>query len=289
MEKRLFILILVVVVGVVLGVSIVSHQAKDPLLSKLLQQQGQMLISQTSLERKLSLEGVSGQGGSSGLLRKQAELEQRIVVLESQIRAFQNLIQQAQGAQGAQARAQQPQPPEEDYTKAYTIGISHSPVQGKKNASVTITEFVDFQCPFCARFHPPILEVLKAYPDKVNYMLKNYPLPFHPNARPAAKAAFAAGEQGKYYEMADAILEDNSNLSEDKYKELAKKLGLNVEKFLKDYKDKDGQWEQYIKEDLDLGEEVAVRGTPTFYINGRKTMARDADGFKKEIDNILSN
>ena len=88
--------------------------------------------------------------------------------------------------------------------------------------------------------------------------------------------------------MADAILKDNSNLSEDTFKKLAKDLGLNVDKFMKDYKDKEEQWEQYIQADMNLAEGVDVRGTPTFYMNGRKTMARDVGGLKKEIDKILA-
>jgi len=149
-------------------------------------------------------------------------------------------------------------------------------------------EFVDFQCPFCARFHPPLNEVLKAYPKQVNYVVKNFPLAFHPQARPAAKVAFAAGEQGKYWEMVDALLENGSSLSEAKYNELAESLGLNVKKFMADYKNKDEQWEDYIQKDIALASQVNVRGTPTFYLNGKKTNARDVNGFKREIDQILN-
>ncbi len=77
-------------------------------------------------------------------------------------------------------------------------------------------------------------------------------------------------------------------MSDDTFKELAGKLGLNVDKFMKDYKDKDAQWEQYIQADMKLAEQVDVRGTPTFFLNGRKTNARDAQGFKQEIDAILN-
>jgi len=64
-------------------------------------------------------------------------------------------------------------------------------------------------------------------------------------------------------------------------------MQLDVEKFLKDYKEKDAQWEDFIKKDMVLGAKVGVRGTPTFYINGRRTRARDAAGFKRAIDQIL--
>jgi len=200
--------------------------------------------------------------------------------------------QAAAGFQGLQRQAKgspQQAPPSEDLNKVHSIPVDHSYVRGAKDAPVTIVEFVDFQCPFCSKFHPPVTQAINAYPGKVNYIIKNFPLAFHQQAKSAAKAAMAAGEQGKYYEMADLLLDNSRSLNEDKYKELAGQLGLNVEKFLKDYKEKDSQYEDMIAKDMKLGEQVAVRGTPTFYINGRKTNARDLDSFKAEIDQILSN
>ena len=175
----------------------------------------------------------------------------------------------------------------EDYSKVYDIGIGNSAVSGPKDAPVTIVEFVDFQCPYCARFHPLVLEALKAYPDKVKAVIKNFPLPFHKEALPAAKAAFAAGEQGKYWEMANAILDDNSNLNEKAYRGLAKKIGLDSAKFQKDIKEKDGLWQGHIQEDIALGNKIEVRGTPTIYINGRKARTRNIEGFKDEIEAVL--
>ena len=191
-------------------------------------------------------------------------------------------------AQAQRMAPQPPQPPSEDFSKVYDLDLAHARIRGNKNARVTIVEFVDFQCPFCQRFHLVMTEVLKAYPKDVNYVLRNYPLPFHPQARPAAKAALAAGEQGKYYEMADALLQGSDSLTEDKFQELAKNLGLNVSKFMKDYKEKDAYWEEVIKKDAQLAAQADVRGTPTYYINGHKTMARDFNSYKIEIDKILN-
>ena len=277
MENKPFTLVLVVTVGVLLGAGIVIKQTNDPLLRKIIEQQEKIIKSQSNVEAKLS--PSSATETIANLLAKQQAMEQKMVALESQLKMMQ--------AQKPSAPAPQ-QPPSEDYGKVYNMEVSHSPVYGKKDAPVTIVEFVDFQCPFCARFHPPMIAAVQAYPDKVNYMIKNFPLSFHPQARPAAKAAFAAGEQGKYFEMVDAILTDNRSLGEDKFKELAKKIGLNVDKFMKDYKDKDAQWEDYIGKDLQLGEKSDVGGTPTFFINGKKTMARDTEGYKKEIDALLA-
>ncbi len=177
--------------------------------------------------------------------------------------------------------------PQEDFNKVYNIPIGKSFVRGKKDAPVTIVEFSDFQCPFSQRFHPVIDEVLKAYPNKVKYMLKYFPLRFHPMGMPAAKATLAAAEQGKYWEMVELIFKNGRNLSQDKFVELAKQLGLNIAKFKKDLKGKDAEYERRINKDIQLGRSVNVRGTPTFYINGKKTRARTLGAYKQEIDAIL--
>lgn len=273
MQNKTFIAILGAVLVVLLGVAVFSKQSKDPVLDEMMKQQAETMAVLKKLESGVS----SGQGSSAVLIALQ-DLQRRVTLLETKI---ENVAQQPQ-------RPQQPQIPEEDYSKAYDIPVAHSPIRGPKNAPVTIVSFVDFQCPFCSRFHAPTLEVLKAYPDKVNYMLKNFPLPFHPEAKPAAKAAFAAGEQGKYFEMVDAILKDNSGLSADKYKLLAKDIGLNEDKFAKDLAEKDAQYEQWIAADMQLVDQVDVRGTPTFFLNGKKTMARDLASFQKEIDAIIN-
>ena len=193
MEKKTFTIIGVIILGVILGVAISVNQSKQPLLEEMIKQQGQILQSQSKLEKKLVSEGEGMEGS-----RKQADLERRVMMLELQVVRLQTQLSQGQGQ--VRAQAQQPQmPPQEDFSKAYDIPLDHSFVRGKKDAPVTIVEFVDFQCPFCARFHPPIEETLKAYPDQVSYVVKNFPLAFHPQARPAAKAALAAGEQGKYF------------------------------------------------------------------------------------------
>ena len=285
MEKRIFTLILVVIIGVLVGVGVVTKQAKDPLLRELLSRQNAMLQAQSRIEKSLTSPGGARGDQISGLVQKQQDLETRLAALETKIKSLEGAVQQAKGSGGNVRQA----PPPEDLSTVYDITVDHSYVRGDKNAPVMIVEFIDFQCPFCARFHPPVNEALKAYPKKVKYMVKNFPLGFHPEAKPAAKAAFAAGEQGKYWEMVDILLENGSNLNAAKYEELAESLGLNMKKFNADYKDKDSQWEDYIQKDIVLAGKVNVRGTPTFYINGKKTNARDLAGFKREIDQILNN
>src|SRR5208283_3046944 len=178
--------------------------------------------------------------------------------------------------------------PEEDMNKVYNIDPGASAIIGKKDAPVTITEFSDFQCPFCSRFYSVIKDVLAAYPKQVRVIIKNFPLPFHPNARPAAKLAMAANEQGKFQGMMGALLANGGDVTDGKIKEYAKSLGLNYNKLMADYKNKDAQWEKQIQDDMQLGASVDVRGTPTFYLNGRKTNARDLSTFKSQIDPLVA-
>ena len=259
MKKHILISILAVVIGVAIGVPIAVQNASKPVIIRQL----------------------------SEILQNQKAIEARLLGMERQQQYVFDVVKKIET--GAPSAAARQQPPAEDYNKVYEIPVAHSPIKGKKDAPITIVEFIDLQCPFCKRFHPVIDEVLKVYPDKVNYIAKHFPLiNIHPQALPASKAAFAAGEQGKYWEMLETLLQNGSVLSEDKFKEVAGNLGLNVKQFMKDYEGKSAQWEEYIKKDLMAGSTAGVRGTPTFYINGRKTRARTLDAFRAEIDRILS-
>ena len=282
MNNRYLVGTVVVVGAIFVGVTITTFRMHDPLFKRLVTQQAAILDGQRVIQKQLA-DGGSGDNAAAG------SVEQRLAALEKQVAMLSAVLKNVQApGQGRQAAQARPAPPPEDLTTVYDLEIGHSPIKGKKDAPVTIVEFMDFQCPYCSRFHPVIDEVLEAYPDQVRYVLKNFPLSFHPNARPAAKAAFAAGEQGKYYEMVNLLLDNSRELSEEKFAELAQQLGLNVEQFKADYKNNDAKYEAWIKADMDLAQKVGVRGTPTFYLQGRKTVARDLASYKKEIDKALS-
>ncbi len=152
------------------------------------------------------------------------------------------------------------------------IPVGTSPVMGNPNALVTVVEFSDFQCPFCDRGANTVKELYEKYPDDVRVVYKNYPLPFHKQAPDASRAALAAGEQGKYWEMHDMLFANFKNFKShaNDMKEytagFAKELGLDVEKFKKDF-DKP-EFGEIIKADQQLGQKLGVRGTPHFFING---------------------
>lgn len=188
----------------------------------------------------------------------------------------------AAAAQAAPSRAQ----PTIDQT-VYKVPVEGSVASGPADAPVTIVEFSDYQCPFCGRANATIEQVQKEYGDKVRVVMKQLPLEnMHPQARGAAMAALAAGEQGKYWEMHHKLFENIRALDDASLVQKAKDLGLNLDKFNKDRVD--ARLKAVVDEDLKLANSLGVTGTPGFFINGRKLGgAYPFDVFKKVIDEEL--
>lgn len=149
---------------------------------------------------------------------------------------------------------------------------SHSTEQGTRNYTITIVEFGDYQCPACGYVEPMIEKLLAEYPQ-AKLVFRNFPLPGHQNAMIAAEAAEAAGAQGKFWEMHNAIYLNQEIWSKmetpmDAFVEMAKKLNLDLEKFKQDVQNH--AHVERINKDRDDGVALGVNSTPTFYINGRK-------------------
>jgi protein-disulfide isomerase len=142
------------------------------------------------------------------------------------------------------------------------------PVRGNPKAPVTLVLFSDFQCPFCANVEPTLAEVRKQYGDKIRLVWKHQPLPFHPNALPAAEAAEAAREQGKFWEMHDRLFSSQRELSADTYEKIAKDIGLDVRRFQE--ATRSGRARNRIQDDQRLAARVGANGTPTMFVNGEK-------------------
>jgi len=128
-------------------------------------------------------------------------------------------------------------------------------------------------------------QVLKAYPNDVKFVYKNYPLPFHKQAMPAAKAAVAAGNQGKFWEMHDKIFENYRALADDSYAKFAAEIALNVDQFKKDFDSE--ATKAFIDKEMAQARNAAVRGTPTIFIDGKKPQGRSFDLYKQVIDEAL--
>ncbi len=177
--------------------------------------------------------------------------------------------------------------PEVDPNKIYDVkvGRTYGNVKGPDDAPVTIVEFSDFQCPFCSQAASLVEEVVEAYPKGVRVVYKNYPLPFHKQAMPAAKAAVAAGKQGKFWEMHDKLFANYRALSDGVYTEYAKEIGLDVERFKTDMDA--AETKAIVDADMSDARTAAVRGTPTFFINGKKPQGRSLELYKSIIDEEL--
>jgi protein-disulfide isomerase len=167
-----------------------------------------------------------------------------------------------------------------------TIIDKDTPSVGSENAPVTIIEFSDYECPFCARVQGTVSELRGQYGNKVRWVYKNLPLNFHANAKPAAYAALAAHNQGKFWEFHKALWSQQANLNDATYVAIAKELGLDMDRF---NKDRAGDAiKARVEADLKQAEEVGARGTPHFIINGEGVSgALPTAEFRRVIDTHL--
>jgi protein-disulfide isomerase len=191
-------------------------------------------------------------------------------------------------AQAMGGSAPRPPPrPVDDSATVYRVAVEGAPVLGKADALVTMVEFSDYQCPFCSRANATVNELRQAYGNKLRVAMRQNPLPFHPNARPAALAALAAGEQGKYWEMHEKLFANATQLDAASLERYAKEIGLDVAKWKKEMEN--ARFAEVIAKDQALAGQLGAQGTPAFFINGRKISgAVPIDNFKRVIDEELA-
>lgn len=142
--------------------------------------------------------------------------------------------------------------------------IGESPVRGNPTAPLLV-EFSDFQCPYCAQAHRALLPLLEQQGKGLRLVFKHFPLSqIHPQAMPAARAAWAAGRQGKFWPFHDALFRDQAKLGDDLYEAVANNLGLNLDQF---NRDRNGEASlRAIRQDFALAERLELQGTPTFLL-----------------------
>lgn len=163
-------------------------------------------------------------------------------------------------------------------------------VKGNPDAPVTLIEYTDFQCPACGVYYPVIEQLLKDMDGKIKFVVRNYPLiQIHPNALGAARAAEAAGRQGKYFEMYDVLFQKQSEWSSASdptvsiFPSYAGNIGLNVDQYRKDVSD--SSLDDKISKDRASGDDLDVTGTPTFYVNGEKIDSpKSLEDFRNVLD-----
>ncbi len=166
------------------------------------------------------------------------------------------------------------------------------PILGKKEASVTIVEYSDFECSYCSKAYGTIKQIMEEYGDKVRVVYKHLPLEFHPNAVPAARYFIAIGMQSgdKAYKFHDILFEQQAKIKggESFLKKTARKVGVNMKKLAKDLKS--SKVEKQLKSDIAEARKFGFSGTPGFLINGVSLKgAYPYPEFKKVIDRHLSN
>jgi len=156
------------------------------------------------------------------------------------------------------------------------------PSLGPDDALVTVVEFSDFQCPYCARLAPTVHELPQRHAD-VRVVFRQMPLPNHALARPAAKAALAAHRQGKFWEMHDALFERGGKITDGDMDDIAEEIGLDLGRFATDREDP--AIEAMVAEDEALARQVGVQGTPASFVNGRfMSGAQPVEAFDTTIE-----
>lgn len=181
------------------------------------------------------------------------------------------------------------QRPAEPTAQAEPVSLTRVPLRerapsfGPRHAKVTIVQWSDFECPYCAKAAEIIRDIREAYPEDVRFEFRHQPLPTHKRAVPAAIAAMAAHEQGRFWEYHDLLFQQQRALTDADLEAYARMIGLDVARFRSSLADP--RHEALIREDAAEGRELGAVGTPTFFINGRKLMGtRGIEEFRLHID-----
>jgi len=223
-------------------------------------------------------------------------LSAQVEEMQKDLAEIKKMLKDIKSAPAARPAAQAPQ------FKEQVVSVGSSPYKGKADATVTLMEFSDYQCPFCARNYREVMPTLtKDYIDtgKLKFVMREMPIPsLHRNAMNASLAALCAGDQDKYWEMHNVLFENQRELDIDNIKSLAASTGVDAATFNDCLDNKDHQ--KQVNRDIALGAKLGVRGTPGFvlgltdpedadkasmsiYVKGAKSL----DHFQAVIDDLL--
>lgn len=184
-----------------------------------------------------------------------------------------------------------------DSTGETTVGTISNHSIGNNAKNVELLVYGDFECPACGQFFPIEKAVTEKYKEDITFTFRHFPIDtIHPNARAAARAAEAAGAQGKFFEMHDLLYQTQSQWNSQAttnpqivFEGYAKQLGLDIEKFKADYIAE--ATNNTINADKNEGTNKGVSGTPTYYINGEKinnSQLTTVEGFSKLLDEAIA-
>ena len=167
--------------------------------------------------------------------------------------------------------------------EVFKIEPGTAPQVGGKEPKITLIEFSDFQCPYCSRAKGTLDELQKIYKNDLQITFRHYPLPFHNNATPAAIAAVAAAEQGKFWQMHDKLFANQQALASADLDKYATEIGLDMAKFKAAIDNP--KTKAQVESDTKMGSNFGVGGTPAFFLNGRSfSGAYPLESFKTAID-----
>jgi protein-disulfide isomerase len=173
--------------------------------------------------------------------------------------------------------------------KRYAVQTDDDPSMGPENAPITIIEFSDYQCPFCAQWYAEVLtRLMTDYEGKIRFVYRDFPLySIHPQAQSAAEAANCAGEQAAYWPFHNALFSGKYNLGSDAYTRYAEELGLNVAQFSQCVSER--RYKDEVDDDFKYATSVGVNSTPIFFINGLAIVgAQPYEVFQQVIDKELA-
>jgi protein-disulfide isomerase len=166
------------------------------------------------------------------------------------------------------------------------IDLADSPVRGSPMAPITIVEFADFECPYCREVDPVLAQIVREFDGRVRLVYKYFPLPSHPHGVQAAAAASAADEQGKFWEIHDALFEHQRNLEPAEIATYLQAAGVDLPRYARVLNE--GTTTARVQRDLDLGHRIGVSGTPSIFINGRPyDLQMDVESFRAYIQEEL--
>ncbi len=191
-----------------------------------------------------------------------------------------------------QATATKPRPeyasltvlPEDDVR---ALQADTAPAVGPDDAPVNFVVFTNYQCPWCAKLDRRLAALQRDYPQQLRVVWRNLPLPMHENARPAARAALAASEQGRFKEFSKLLYRNQCSLNEEQFEEFALEAGLDLARFREALAS--GRLGQRLDADKALAKRLGVTGTPTSFINGRRVNGAwpEAD-LRKLVDSAIA-
>jgi protein-disulfide isomerase len=165
------------------------------------------------------------------------------------------------------------------------IEIGKSPIIGNSKARVTVTAFLDYQCPFCAKVYPLLQDLLKKYPNDVKLVIKQYPLPMHKFAEKSSLAALAAAKQNKFEKVTELFFTNFSTLNDETILKYVKEAGVDNQTFAKDLAGAD--LKAILEQDQQAGKQVRVRGVPAVFINGIKEKGRSVEAYSQMVEEEL--